>query len=221
MGFADDADYRDYLERLLELAPRHRVQLHGWCLLPQAVWLLLTPADAAGMSALLQALARLHSRRWRDRALPQGADAPRWQGRFRSAVLQPGGWALDALCALEQAPALDGAGLNPDSWRWSSLAHHVGRSAQPGLRELPALWSLGNTPYAREAEYLRLLQGGRGGAVWPQLQRALQAGLALGDAGFLDALQQQLGRPLRPARRGRPPRAAQPGRVQAASICPH
>lgn len=195
--FEDAADYQDYVQRLAVTAPRCDVQVHGYALLPDKVWLVLTPGDCAGLSALMQTLARCASRR---RAQGSGL----WRGRFRTALLQQGSWLLPALCAVDLAPQLAGVAADASSWAWSSLAHHVGRQPSRWLREAQPYWELGNTPYAREAAYAALLAADVAVQHWPLLLRALQGAGALGDASYLDWAEQQLGRRLRPGTRGRP-----------------
>ncbi len=200
--FADAADYQDYVHRLAGTAPRCEVQVHGYALLPDAVWMLLTPADCAGLSLLMQTLARCASRR-------RGLGSGLWQGRYRSALLQPSSWLLSALCAVDLAPQLAGVTQDPAAWPWSSLAHHTGRQPSPWLREVPAYWDLGNTPYAREAAYAGLLGGDLALRNWPRLQRAVHSAAALGDAQYIEWAEQQLGRRLHARPRGRP-RGAEP-----------
>jgi putative transposase len=205
-AFGGAADYRAYLGRLAEAAPRHGVAVHAYALLPCAVWLLLTPRSSAGLSALLQTLARSTSRSRLALLREAGADpvAALWDGRFRSAPLQPGAWTLAALCGVDLAPQLEGEVGAAADWPWTSLAHHAGAAPQPWLRDASAYWELGNTPYAREAEFRRLAESGLAAQRWPVLRAAVLSGLALGDARFIAGLENQLERPLRAGRRGRP-----------------
>ena len=199
-AFAAEADYLAYLKRLATAAPARGVQVHGWALLPGAAWLLLTPADCAGLSALMQELARVASR-------TRGAAL--WDGRFRSALLQPGDTVLQALLAVDQVAALEGVVVDAAAWRHSSLAHHAGGRADAVVREAAEYWALGNTPYAREAAFRAQLAAGVGARAWPRLRAAVLSGVALGDAGFVAGAEQALGRAVAVGRRGRPPRAVQ------------
>ncbi len=201
-AFGEAADYQDYLQRLAQTAARREVQVHGYCLLPQAVWLVLTPRDCSALSSLMQTLARCASRR-------RGQRAPLWQGRYRSALLQPQRWLLAALCAVDLAAELEGVAADAASWPWSSLGHHTGRHSSNWLREAAPYWDLGNTPYAREAAYAGLLAAAAARQPWAQLQQALRGAGVLGDAGYLAWASQQIGRDLQPRRRGRP-RSAEP-----------
>lgn len=195
--FVDATDYQDYVQRLASVASRCEVQVHAYALLPDAVWLLLTPADCAGLSSMMQTLARCASRR-------RGQGSGLWRGRYRSALLQQTSWLLPALCAVDLAAQLAGATGDAQAWPWSSLAHHTGRQPSNWLREVPPYWALGNTPYAREAAYAALLQGDVAMRHWGELLRAVQGAGALGDEQYIDWAEQQVGRRLRARARGRP-----------------
>lgn len=195
--FVEPADYQDYVQRLASTAAQSEVQVHAYALLPDSVWLVLTPADCAGLSALMQTLARCASRR-------RGLGSGLWRGRYRSALLEQDSWLLPALCAVDLAPQLAGVTQDAAAWPWSSLAHHVGRQPSGWLREAPPYWELGNTPYAREAAYAGLLAGDVASRHWPALLRALQAAGALGGADYIEWAEQRIGRRLRPGSRGRP-----------------
>ena len=201
--FREAADYEDYLQRLAHTAQRAGVQVHGYALLPRAVWLVLTPADCAGLSSLMQTLARCASRR-------RGEGAGLWQGRYRSALLQQGTWLLPALCAVDLAAQAEGLCADAATWRWSSLGHHTGRQPSGWLREVPPYWELGNTPYAREAAYAALLLTDVAKQHGEALERALRAAAALGDPDYVAWAEQQLGRKLRTRSRGRPRAAVLP-----------
>ncbi|OYV29602.1 MAG: hypothetical protein B7Z79_10105 [Thiomonas sp. 20-64-9] len=189
------------------------VRLHAYAVLPQAVWLLLTPDSAPELSAFVQGLARRTSRA-QERAgadaaaLPSSARAPVWAGRFRSAVVQPGEWELAAMVWIDRAAEHTAGIAAVAAWRWSSRAAHCGETlagASAPVMSLPtAYWSLGNTPFEREAAYRQRLQQGHSAACEAALESALRRGTAVGDAAFLQQLEASSGRRVLPARRGRP-----------------
>ena len=214
-----------FLAWLVEGLEAFPVRLHAYCVLPEAVWLLLTPDRPTALSGLMQMLARRTSRAMGEMAKPRGetvkqTDRPQaqqpdppprpsvWAGRFRSAVLQPQAWLLPAMVWVDTAALRAGLAGAEQPWSWSSHAAHCGLGGAPG--SAPALhgpqpyWMLGNTPFEREAAYSRLLQAGVGADRASALQRALRSGTGLGDAAFLAELELRAGRSVRPARRGRP-----------------
>ncbi len=198
--FSAADDYGNYLERLANAASRRAVAIHAYAILPTAVYLLLTPETCAGLSSLMQELARCTSRGHVSRA---GAAEAVWDGRFRTALVQPDAWLLRASCAVESAPAAENVASSAD-WPWSSLSHHAGRLHRHWLRDAAAWWALGNTPYAREAAYRALFEASDAAAQWPLFKAAALAGRAVGDADFIARCEADVGRKLGARPRGRP-----------------
>ncbi|MGC8807219.1 MAG: hypothetical protein ACP5QB_06680 [Thiomonas sp.] len=182
------------------------LRLHAYAVLPQTVWLLITPDTAPELSTFVQGLARRTSRT-QERPGPNGATAlsparnPVWAGRFRSAVVQPGEWELAAMLWIDRAA--DAVG---DIWPWSSRAAHCGEpsTGAPVLSFPAAYWALGNTPFEREAAYRQRLQQGISSASVRTLEQGLRSGSAVGETAFLRQLERDIGRRLLPAPRGRP-----------------
>jgi putative transposase len=201
---ADAAQRDQFLRWMRDGLQAGALRLHAYAVLPQAVWLLLTPQTAAQLSTFVQGLARRTSRAL-GRASPD--PAPVWAGRFRSAVVQPGQWELAAMVWIDRA-AERADSLAAADWRWSSRAAHCGEaqvgSGAPPL-SLPAVyWALGNTPFEREAAYRERLRQGLERATESALERALRSGTAVGDSAFLQQIEASSGRRVLPAPRGRP-----------------
>jgi putative transposase len=72
------------------------------------------------------------------------------------------------------------------------------------LRDPAAFWALGNTPFAREAEYARLLAQGLSQRESKALAAAVNGGWALGDEAFVQQLQSTTERRLHKKSAGRP-----------------
>jgi putative transposase len=87
---------------------------------------------------------------------------------------------------------------------WSSYQHHVGIKSDPIISDHPLYWSLGNTPFEREAAYKALVEQGVNEEDVRILTEATLKGWALGTEQFQLALEKQTRRRVRQARRGRP-----------------
>jgi putative transposase len=68
----------------------------------------------------------------------------------------------------------------------------------------PLYWELGNTPFAREAAYARLVQEGLSATQQQELTDSVLKGWALGSPAFIEELQKKTDRRLSKARAGRP-----------------
>jgi putative transposase len=90
---------------------------------------------------------------------------------------------------------------------WSSLSHHLGFQVDSAITEHTEVWKLGNTPFERQAEYRRLVDGGLGEAEIGKIHNAVEHGWALGNGSFLRELSMKTERRLAPLPVGRPRRS--------------
>lgn len=201
--FGDDEDRRLFLAALREAALQQRVAVHAYVLLVDHVHLLLTPATAGALGALMQALGRRYGAAFNRRHQRRGS---LWAGRFRTAVVQAGDTLLEAMVFIDQHAQRSGLVVSPADHPWCSAGHHLGQRRDPLISESSAWWALGNTPFEREAAYRRRLDEGLSRERAAALADACRKGWALGDAAFLAELALQTARPLQPRPRGRPPK---------------
>lgn len=188
----DEADRKACLGALQLAAVAEGVQLYAFALLPAELHLLATPAQASGLSRLVQALGRHYGNAYNRR---HGRRGTLWDGRYRCAVVEPGATRLNALRLIDGLSAEPGA---------TSLDHHSGRSRAALLCELPEVWALGNTPFEREAALRGLLGQSLPPAVADGLRQAALGGWAVGSAEFAAGVASACHRPARPRLRGRP-----------------
>ncbi|MGM9426823.1 transposase [Hydrogenophaga sp. MI9] len=201
--FVDDEDRQKLLDLLGEQAVRHRVTVHAYVLLPGAIYLLLTPETDQGVPALMQAIGRTYVRHFNAR---HGRSGTLWEGRYRSTLIQPERHLFACMSMMDSAPVREGLCAEPFAYAWSSHRHHIGQAHDRRLTPHPLYWSLGNTPFAREAAYAELVHRGLDLPQLGAITDAVWHGWALGDSQFVDSLQRDTARRLAPARPGRPPK---------------
>jgi putative transposase len=192
--FVDLQDRRAYIGALRFAAAAEGVQIHAYALLDTEVRLLATPAEAAALGRMVQALGRTYVSAYNRR---HGRSGTLWDGRFRCAVVEPGSTRLAALLWVDGATTEVGAG---------SAAHRTGRAPDPTLVDLPEFWQLGNTPFEREAAYQGRLDAGMAMSMAESLRHAAMGGWAAGSASFAASLTAEASRPALPRARGRPRR---------------
>lgn len=202
----DDVDADRLVQLLREAAAHARVALHAYALQGAQLLVLATPDGPDGISRMMQALGRQYAAGFNRRHARSGA---LWDGRFRSALVEPGAPALTALRLVDGgaggAGADAGEGHGPAR---SSAASRTGGARDAAIVDPPEFWQLGNTPFERESRYRRLLDEGLDERLTHPLMRALRAGTACGSAAFLHGLSEQVSRPLIPRPRGRPRKSA-------------
>lgn len=202
LAAASDPTPSTHLDQLLVWlrieASAQGIDLHGWLLLNDRITLLATPHDARSLSRLIQGLGRRMAAGMRHGRV--------FTGRYRSALVQPGLWVLPSLVWLESLPAQLHYVDTPGRWPWSSAASHAGLPAydQDLLKDHTDYWNLGNTPFARQAQYRTMLNHGVGPRQAERVRQALFGQWVLGEEAFLAEIEARASRRIAPAPRGRP-----------------
>lgn len=199
--FLDDEDRACFVDLLQACARQARVEVHAFVLMPADFQLLLTPADTLGLPAFMQALGRSYVRYFNQRHRRSGT---LWEGRYRSTVVQAEAYLLPCMVYLDVLPVRLGLAQGPSGYGWSSCRHYLGMAQMPWLRPHAMWWGLGNTPFAREAEYARLLSEGVGMALAESFALAVESGWVLGSEDFVAALQKSASRRVVKKTAGRP-----------------
>lgn len=201
--FLDDDDRRRFLTALGEAAAAHRLALHAYVLLDDQIQILATPPTDEAVGLTMQALGRRYVTSFNQR---HGRTGSLWDGRFKGTVVDAGAYLLPCICLIESLPARRGLVGRALDWPWSSLAHHLGLRADPLVSDHALFWSLGNTPFDREAAYRAIAERGLTSDEIEAIEASVLKGWPLGDDGFRHDLAKLTDRPLAPRPRGRPPR---------------
>lgn len=202
--FVDAADHAQFLALLALGARTHRVAVHAYVLLPDRWHLLLTPTDATSLPRLLQGLQRQYAHYFNTR---HGRQGTLWMGRFRSAPIESKAWLWPSLVFMDTQPVVLGLAADAADYVYSSHRHYAGLDPVSWLQLPAAWWPLGDTPFAREAAYRRIVAEGLSDDVRGRIADAARLGWPLGSTEFLERIQAQTPRPVRPRRPGRPRRS--------------
>lgn len=197
----DDQDRQAIVDALKEASRQHGLAIHAYCLAPDHLHLLATPASDESLSLVMQALGRRYVAAYNRRHGRQGG---LWAGRYRATVLEPAHYLLDAMVFVELHAWRAGwvSGLEDDLW--SSVRHHLGLRTDPLVTDHALFWGLGNTPFDREAAWRRRLEAGLSQSQVQAMSEAVHKGWALMPQTVADKLAASAGRRLMPRPRGRP-----------------
>lgn len=199
--FLDQADRQQMLD-LLELQARQDdVAIHAYVLMDNHLHLLVTPHTADGLSHMMQAVGRRYVRSFNDR---HGRSGTLWEGRYKSTLVETERYLLACMCYIDLNPVRAGLVGQARDYAWSSHGHYAGLRSDRLISPHPLYWQLGNTPFAREAAYARLVQEGLSVAQQQELTDSVLKGWALGSPAFIAELQKKTDRRLSKARAGRP-----------------
>jgi putative transposase len=202
--FVDDLDRQALLDILDASARRFGVAIHAWVWLPNRFHLLATPLSTESLPRMMQALGRDYVQRFNGRHARTGT---LWSGRYRCSILEAQAYALPCMVFLDLLPVSTGLADQASDYLWSSHRHFAGiqRSAQLGcLSPHPAIWQLGNTPFAREAMYRERVDESFGSEKFGSLTDAVRGGWALGSSLFVAEIQRLTLRRVSKASPGRP-----------------
>ena len=198
----DTADRERLLALWAEQAPRFGVALHAYMLMDNHFHLLVTPPTAEALPQFMQAVGRSYVRGFNDR---HGRSGTLWEGRYRATVLQAERYLLPCMVYMDLNPVRSGLVAEAHDHVWSSHYHYAGLRTDRFVTPHPLYWTLGNTPFAREAAYADLVYQGISARDQLLLTEATLQGWAAGDPSFVAALQQATPRRLVKARAGRRP----------------
>jgi len=199
--FLADADRLRMLELLEDHARQHEVAVHAYVLMDNHFHLLLTPQTGEGLSRLMQAVGRRYVRYFND---SHGRSGTLWEGRYKSTLIEAERHLLACMAYIDLNPVRAGLVTAARDYPWSSHGHYAGLRVDRMVTPHPLYWALGNTPFAREAAYAKLVQEGLSQQQQLALSESALRGWVLGSPDFMAALQTKTGRRLSKSPPGRP-----------------
>ena len=199
--FATAADDQFLLDLLLEQSSQCDVQIHAYVLMSNHFHLLATPQTDDGLPKMMQALGRSYVRYF-NRA--QRRTGTLWEGRYKSTLIQTDLYLLACMAYIDLNPVRAGLVAQPQDYPWSSHGHYLGLRVDRLIKPHALFWSLGNTPFAREAAYAEMVQAGINPVQQAALTESALRGWVLGEPDFVADLQKRTQRRMTKARAGRP-----------------
>lgn len=199
--FLDDEDRRRWLDLLEQHARAQGVDVHAYVLMDNHVHLLVTPRRDRALPLMMQAVGRTYVRTFNQR---HGRTGTLWEGRYRSTLIQTERYLLACMVYIDLNPVRAGMVLHPQDHPWSSHAHYTGQRVDRLITPHALVWTLGNTPFAREAAYTEMVHAGLQEDQMRALTQSVLSGWALGESAFVENLQKQTERRLTKGRAGRP-----------------
>jgi putative transposase len=188
--FIEEADYALYRDLLAQSAQKAGAQVWCYCLMPNHVHIMIVPSDEDG---LRRTFADTHRRytgyinarnRWTGHL---------WQGRFGAVAMDEEHWAA-AVRYVSLNPVRARLVARAQDWRWSSVAAHLAEKDDELVKVAPVL-----ERYGRFADFVDMASDAE---QWRRLRMSETSGRPLGSEAWLEALEAQTGRALKPQKRG-------------------
>ena len=199
--FFRESDYLLYLLHLRELAHRHDCQMHAYCLMPNHVHLLMTPAAPDAQSALMRNLGQRYvqyvNRKY-------GRSGTLWEGRYRCCVVESARYVLACYRYIELNPVRAGLVSHPGEFAWCSYrANALGADDRLTVPHSEYL-ALGSDDASRRRIYLSLFDEALQPSLIQSIREATSGGYPLGSEAFIASGSLPSGRKLVRGKAGRP-----------------
>lgn len=202
--FADEEDFRRYLNNLKELKEEFDIRVYAYCLMTNHVHLLLAPGDSvSGLGKLMKALA---ARTTRYRNKLEGRSGTLWESRYKSSPVQSDVYLLACCRYIELNPIRACMVENPDDYIWSSYRQRVGIEFQKWIDLDPFYIALAETEAKRRKCYKQFMKEAITDNELMLIRQAVQRGQLTGNTKFTDEVEQILGRRIELRPQGRPSR---------------
>ena len=173
-------DYTLYLGLLTQSAREHRCAVHAYCLMPNHVHLLVTPASDTSLALTMKAVAQLYTQHVNKRYERTGS---LWEGRYRSCLVPTEGYVLACYRYIELNPVAAGMAAHPRAYAWSSYRANIGDHRRSLVEPHPA--------FPGSDAYRGLFEDALAPELVDELRRATAGGYAVG------TIRRQRGRQMR------------------------
>ena len=200
--FVAAADYRLYLECLVEACAQFDCAVHAYVLMTNHVHLLISPSSASGVSLVVQAVGRKYVRRFND---TYGRTGTLWEGRHKATVVEEERYLFTCYRYIELNPVRAGMVVGPRDYRWSSHRANAFGTRDPVVHPHERYTELGRSPADRQRAYRALCGDELPEQTLSEIRSATNGGWALGGQRFREDVAALLARRTAPAIRGRPP----------------
>ncbi len=212
--FFADEDYQCYLHWLEEAARDCGCAIHAYVLMTNHVHLLLTPTLPRAPSHLMQSLDRRYvqyANRYYRRT------GSRWEGRYKSSVVQAESHLLACMRYIELNPVRAAMVADPGGYRWSSYRANGLGQPDARLTPHPLYLAIDVEPASRCRAYRALFRPQLDAEAASEVRDALKLGMPLGSERFAETICARLGLRRNTGKRGRAPRderESRPARVE-------
>jgi len=200
--FAQEEDYRYYLETLAEWKEKLGCKVYAYCLMTNHVHLVIDPGkDAAQLALLIKRLAGRYTRYINKKERRTGTV---WEGRYKSSPVNSGEYLLACCRYVELNPVRAGMVTEGTQYRWSSCQTRAGVAKQEWLDFDAYYMSLGASLGARQRNYRKWLKDSMPEEELKVIRQSIQRNQLTGSKRYIDAIEKKIGRRIESRGQGRP-----------------
>jgi len=190
--FAQNADYRYYLDNLLTAKEEMSIRVLSYCLMTNHIHLVLVPGDdAATVSKLMRVLAARQTRRVNKLERRSGT---LWEGHFKASLIDTDRYLLACCRYVDLNPVRAAMVAAPEEYGSSGFRGPADLSRDPLLDRHPVFEAFGASPEQRARAYYRFVTEGTNKDEQSFIRQALQRNQLTGDARFKTEIEARIGR---------------------------
>lgn len=204
--FADEPDYRFFIECLAEACVRHECRVHAYVLMTNHVHLLMTPDREDAIGKVMQSVGRRYVQYFNYTYQRTGT---LWEGRYRATPIETERYLLTCCRYIELNPVRARMVPDPEKYQWSSYGCNATGRADRLVTAHSEYLALGRNDTERQMNYRSLFRDGIVESTITAIRNATNKGWALGDDRFQDEIEKLLARRTRPLPKGGSRRARQ------------
>ena len=182
--FFEDGDYKRLIDLLEQICKRMKVEIHGFCLMPNHYHLEITTPES-NLSRSIQWLNQSYATYINTRHQRSGH---LFQGRFKSVIIEAESHLTALTRYIHQNPVRAGMVLHPQDYKWSSYRGYLGMDQYDWLNSTVVLEKYGKTLEEQRKNYREFVE--EGAADNPV--KEMVYGAILGSEKFVEEVQRKL-----------------------------
>jgi putative transposase len=199
--FYADEDFQIYLEWLKEYADKTECNIHAYVLMTNHVHLLVSTEKTAAVGAMMKALGQRYVQYINKTYKRSGT---LWEGRYKSCPTQAEAYLLACQRYIELNPVRANMVNHPAEYKWSSYAANAQGADTEIIKPHTVYNALGRDVVSRQAAYRELFRYELDIGLVDEIRKATNGNYALGNALFVQQIEDALGRRVTAGKAGRP-----------------
>lgn len=197
--FAQEEDYRFYLEKLGDACQTHQCDVHAYVLMTNHVHLLMTPHSDEGLGKVMQSLGRYYVQYFNYRYKRTGT---LWEGRYKATLIDSEQYLLTCSRYIELNPVRADMVEHPSEYPWSSYGANASGKMDALITGHLVYKRLGKTAEERQQAYRQLFRTRIAEKTLENIRQATNKAWVLGNDRFRSKIEKLAERQSVPKPRG-------------------
>ena len=187
--FFVEKDYLYYLDVLQDCADEFQCHIHSYALMPDHIYLLVTPHSSNGLSHMMQSLSTRYVSYVQK---TYGVTGSLWQGRYKSCLLECESYLLNCMRFIEEDPVREKRVEKLEEYRWSSFLSNALQEKDSIITPHSIYLELSRNEADRLEAYKALFNQLLDENIINEISETLNSGMVLGTQNFKDKVQKHL-----------------------------